>query len=54
VLSLLIERALSIVTENKLFVNSPLDDSGFKEVMGFVLSLAVVKWVDFDALSRVL
>lgn len=51
VLAFFVERALSIVVENKLFVNSRLDGNGIKEVLSFVLSLAVVRLVDFDALA---
>ncbi|MFN7758237.1 MAG: hypothetical protein ACK5ZA_06120 [Betaproteobacteria bacterium] len=51
VLAFFIERALSIVFENRLFVNSRLDDNGSKEILSFLVSLAAVKWVGFDALA---
>ncbi len=35
VLAFFIERALSIVFENRLFVNSRLDDNGSKEILSF-------------------
>lgn len=51
VLAFLLERALSIVTENKWFVNSLLDEGGFKEILAFAVSLFAVKLVGFDALA---
>lgn len=51
VLAFFVERALSIVVENRLFINSKLDDNGFKEILGFIVSLAVVKFAGFDALA---
>lgn len=51
VLAFFIERALSIVFENRLFVNSRLDDNGSKEILSVLVSLAAVKWVGFDALA---
>lgn len=51
VLSFFVERALSVITENRLFVDSRLDDMGVKEILSFVLAMLVVKAVDFDALA---
>lgn len=51
VLAFFLERALSIVTENKWFVNSRLDEGGFKEILAFAVSLFAVKLVGFDALA---
>lgn len=51
VLSFFVERALSIVTESKLFVHSRLDENGSKEILSFAVSLFVVKFVGFDALA---
>lgn len=51
VLAFFVERALSIVVENKLFVQSKLDDSGIKEFLAFAVSLAIVKFVGFDAMA---
>ncbi len=53
VLSFFVERALSIVVENKLFVRSRLDDIGLKEILSLILSFFVVKVVGFDALAIV-
>jgi hypothetical protein len=51
VLAFFIERALSLVVENKLFVRSKLDDIGIKEVLSFALSWVAVKIVGFDAMA---
>ena len=52
VLAFLIERALSLVFEYRLFVN-PLSDLGLKEPIAFVVSFAVVRYWNFDALSAI-
>ena len=52
VLAFLIERALSLVFEYRLFVN-PLSDRGLKEPIAFVVSFAVVRYWNFDALSAI-
>jgi hypothetical protein len=51
VLAFFVERALSIVTESKVFINSRFDDNGTKEILSLVLSLIVVKLVSVDALA---
>ena len=51
VLAFLVERALSIVFENKLFVNSKLDENGIKEILAFFAALLVVRYVHLDALA---
>lgn len=51
VLAFFVERALSIITESKVFINSRLDDNGTKEILSFVLSLIVVRLVSLDALA---
>ncbi len=52
VLSFFVERALSIVVENRLFVNTSLDDMrSLKEFLSLVVSFIVVKIAGFDALA---
>ena len=52
VLAFFIERALSIVFEHRLFVER-LDQSGLKEPIAFLASLAIVRYWNFDALGIV-
>ena len=51
-LSFFIERALSLLFEHRLFVKS-LAQKGLKEPIAFLVSLAVVRYWNFDALSVV-
>lgn len=50
VLSFFIERALSLVFEHRAFVKH-LGKNGIKEPIAFLVSLGVVKYWSFDALS---
>lgn len=50
VLSFFIERALSLLFEHRLFVKT-LAQKGLKEPIAFLVSLAVVRYWNFDALS---
>lgn len=50
VLSFFIERALSLLFEHRLFVKG-LAQKGLKEPIAFVVSLLVVRYWNFDALS---
>lgn len=52
VLSFFIERALSLLFEHRLFVKQ-LAQKGLKEPIAFLVSLAVVRYWNFDALSVV-
>lgn len=52
VLAFFIERALSIVFEHRLFVEK-LGQSGLKEPIAFLVSLAIVWYWNFDALGIV-
>ena len=52
VLSFFIERALSLLFEHRLFVEQ-LAQKGLKEPIAFLVSLAVVRYWNFDALSVV-
>ena len=52
VLSFFIERALSLLFEHRLFVKT-LAQRGLKEPIAFLVSLAVVRYWNFDALSVV-
>ena len=52
VLSLIIERALSVLFESK-FWTSRLKDKGFKEWVAFIVSVAVCIYWDFDAVSMI-
>lgn len=53
VLAFLVERALSIVFEHRLYVRK-LDKTGWKEVIAFLVSFWVVWYWQFDALSIIL
>lgn len=50
VLAFLIERALSLLFEHRVFVAS-FADRGLKEPIAFLVSWAVVRYWEFDALS---
>jgi len=50
VLSILIERALSLVFEHRKFIER-FDDSNVKELIAFGVSLAIVVFWKFDVLS---
>jgi hypothetical protein len=52
VLAFFIERALSLVFEHRWFV-AKFRKSGFKEPIAFVVSLAIVRYWNFDALGVV-
>lgn len=53
VLSFVVERALALVFEHRLYVNR-LDDMGLKEPIAFALALVIcVRW-DFDIVSVLL
>jgi len=53
VLSFLLERALSIVFQHRLYINK-LDKKGFKEIIAFIVSFVICwKW-QFDAVSMIL
>jgi len=52
VLAFFVERALSIVFEHRLFVER-LGQSGLKEPIAFLVSLAIVRYWNFDALGIV-
>lgn len=52
VLAFFIERALSIVFEHRWFVEK-LGKSGLKEPIAFLVSLAIVRYWNFDALGIV-
>ncbi len=52
VLSFFIERALSLLFEHRFFVKT-LSQRGLKEPIAFLVSLAVVRYWNFDALSVV-
>lgn len=49
-LSFVIERALALLFESKVYINT-LGGKGLKELISFLLSVGVCYWVDFDALS---
>jgi hypothetical protein len=50
VLAFLIERALSLLFEHRLFVNA-FADRGLKEPIALLVSVAIVRYWEFDALS---
>lgn len=52
VLSFFIERALSLVFEHRIYV-AKLAEKGLKEPIAFLVSLAVVRYWNFDALGVV-
>lgn len=52
VLSFFVERALSILFEHRFFVKT-LAQKGLKEPIAFLVSFAVVRYWNFDALSIV-
>lgn len=52
VLAFFIERALSIIFEHRLFIEK-LGQSGLKEPIAFLVSLAIVWYWNFDALGIV-
>ena len=53
ILSMLIERALSIVFEHRLFIKK-FDKKGLKEIIAFIVSFAVCWIWQFDIISMVL
>jgi hypothetical protein len=53
VISLLLERALSIIFENRIFI-AKCKDKGIKEFIAFGVSVAVCWTWDFDAISTIL
>lgn len=50
ILSFFVERALSLLFEHRLYLNH-FDKKGFKEPIAFLVSLALVRYWNFDALS---
>jgi hypothetical protein len=53
IISILVERALSIVFEHRLYVKY-FDQKGFKEVITFIVGLIVCIVWNFDAVSMIL
>ena len=54
ILSMLVERSLSVVFESRLFLDSKADRKGAKEVIALIVSFAVCRYWDFDAVSALL
>ena len=54
ILSILVERALSVVFENRLFIEVVGDKRGVKELIALAVCLAICRYWDFDAVSAVL
>jgi len=54
ILSILLERALSVVFESRLFLDSKADQKGVKEMVALAVAFAVCRYWDFDAVSAVL
>lgn len=53
VVSVVLERALSIIFEHRLYVKY-IDQKGFKEVISFIIALIVCIGWNFDAISMIL
>ncbi len=49
-LSFVIERALALIFESKLYINT-LGGKGLKELLALLLSFGVCFWMEFDAMS---
>lgn len=51
VLSFFVERALALVVESRIFIDSRLDKQGVKEFLSLALSYAVILVAKFDAIA---
>ena len=53
VLSFFVERALAVVVESRIFIDSRIDKQGVKEILSLALSYAVILVAKFDAIAAI-